>query len=381
MSINRHNYESFFLLYADNELIASERKMVELFVQGNTDLATELLLLLDTALPIEKISFNAKDLLYKNFSKEEALLENLVLHLDDELDPLASREMEKAIASDDFVKKEWNILLKTKLQAEKELVFENKDLLYRREKGRIISIRFLKVAAAAAVFIACLFTGIALFKNNKTPGTETATGTKNLSSEMQINNSITSDKRNISSLKSNDPGFSNSLIKEKDQKNTTETTVSNQNSIIVKDGSVDDSQLINKEKFIATKTSLENINKQKSNEIITATVLNKSNDPVQTDQIPVETASNIKKDHISVTSVTLVDYNSVQATPDSYTKTTAMNEMNPADNKISYMNVSGTSRSRIGGLFRKVKRVIERNTNIVTGDGITVAGFEIALNR
>jgi len=35
--------------------------------------------------------------------------------------------------------------------------------------------------------------------------------------------------------------------------------------------------------------------------------------------------------------------------------------------------------SGLGGFLRKAKRVIERTTNINTGEGIKVAGFEIAL--
>ena len=33
----------------------------------------------------------------------------------------------------------------------------------------------------------------------------------------------------------------------------------------------------------------------------------------------------------------------------------------------------------LGGILRKAKRMLERNTNIKTGDGLKVAGFEIAL--
>ena len=76
----------------------------------------------------------------------------------------------------------------------------------------------------------------------------------------------------------------------------------------------------------------------------------------------------------------VVDYNSVPAMPDSYAKTAVLNEGGPGNNdKIFYMNQETVNRSRIGGIFRRVKRVIERNTNIKTGNGVKIAGFEIAL--
>ena len=36
-------------------------------------------------------------------------------------------------------------------------------------------------------------------------------------------------------------------------------------------------------------------------------------------------------------------------------------------------------RTTLGGLIRKAKRVVERTTNINTGEGVKIAGFEIAL--
>ncbi|MEI7965918.1 MAG: hypothetical protein WCH29_12200, partial [Chitinophagaceae bacterium] len=61
---------------------------------------------------------------------------------------------------------------------------------------------------------------------------------------------------------------------------------------------------------------------------------------------------------------------------------TAVYNANPEDNIASnllYMEENNTKHSKLGGLFRKVKRVIERNTNIKTGDGLKLAGFEIAI--
>ena len=69
MEINRHNYEMFFLLYADNELDAAERKVVEAFVVLHADLKEELQSLVQTRLSADEIiPFLHKAALYKSTS-------------------------------------------------------------------------------------------------------------------------------------------------------------------------------------------------------------------------------------------------------------------------------------------------------------------------
>ena len=65
MTINRHNYETYFLLYADNELPTSERVAVEVFVAENIDLTNEFELCKATILPNEELIFANKELLFK----------------------------------------------------------------------------------------------------------------------------------------------------------------------------------------------------------------------------------------------------------------------------------------------------------------------------
>ena len=60
-TINRNNYEEFFLLYVDGELDAAQQHTVENFVQQNPDLAVELEMLLHTKLTPESISFDNKE--------------------------------------------------------------------------------------------------------------------------------------------------------------------------------------------------------------------------------------------------------------------------------------------------------------------------------
>ena len=79
MNINRHNYEEFFLLYVDNELSASEKKAVDVFVQENPDLQAELLSLQQTVIKAEDIVLEKKDWLMME-ERIPVLQENLLLY-------------------------------------------------------------------------------------------------------------------------------------------------------------------------------------------------------------------------------------------------------------------------------------------------------------
>jgi hypothetical protein len=52
---------------------------------------------------------------------------------------------------------------------------------------------------------------------------------------------------------------------------------------------------------------------------------------------------------------------------------------NNSDDRILYMDEDKVTRSPLGGLFRKVKRVISRNAKIKTSDGLRIGGFEFAV--
>ena len=379
MNINRHNYETFFLLYVDNELSAVERKAVEQFVQENVDLKSELQSLLETTLPSETISFSAKSGLYKNEDAQGALQENLLLHLDNELDPAASQKMEDLIGSDNSLLAEWKILQQTKLDATEKIVFENKQTLYRHEKDRVITMRFWRVAVAAAILFACIFTTISLLKKDETVKDVAEKKIVKPSSEKQSNNDNGSGKNTVDPSQTNVPENIASL-KDKEQKNTTSIPAVNINAVQDKKEITSSNQLVKEEKNISVKTSLENINKEKSNETIASIVTDKNKETISTDKLPVEIAGKIEKEKITAPETPIFDYNSIPAKPDSYARTAVLDESAPGNNnRVLYMNEENVARSKIGGLFRRVKRVIERNTNIKTGNGVKIAGFEIAV--
>lgn len=72
MTVNRNNYEEYFLLYIDRELNGNERQMVEEFVRRHPDLEKELTALKQTIAVPPEIVFEHKEILFRD-EKERRL--------------------------------------------------------------------------------------------------------------------------------------------------------------------------------------------------------------------------------------------------------------------------------------------------------------------
>jgi hypothetical protein len=170
MNINRHNYEEFFILYMDNELCSDDRRMVEAFVLPHPDRKEEFVLLLQFKLsPDTEILFPGKEELIKTNGETPVTLNNyeewLILYTDNELNAEQRNAVERFIATNPSVKEELALLQRTKLQPE-QIVFANKQSLYRREeKVRVLPMHWWR--AAAAVLILALGLSAVLVLNNK----------------------------------------------------------------------------------------------------------------------------------------------------------------------------------------------------------------------
>lgn len=157
MKINRHNYEMFFLLYADNELDMAERKVVEAFVDLHADMKEELQSLMQTRLSTDEIiPFPHKTALYKSTSSlitTNNYEEYFVLYADDELNAEQQKEVEDFIAAHPQKKAELTLLQRVKLQPHNAIVFANKDSLYRTKKttARVLLLQWRRMVAAAAI--------------------------------------------------------------------------------------------------------------------------------------------------------------------------------------------------------------------------------------
>ncbi len=387
MNITRHNYETFFLLYVDKELSAAERKAVDVFVQENPDLQMELALLQDTVMTADDIVLDKKDWLYME-EDITALQENLLLYADEELNPSEKKTIEAILATDIAAQKEWTVLQQTKLQPDMEVVFADKQSLYRKEPGRVVAFKWWRVAAAAVLLGFGIWTGVSVYKNSNT----SKTGTEELAN---------SKKNNSGQIQTDDTTGNTAITKQPDEKqaaeNITSTTAEKNNedqstenikSAVEKSNS----QHVASPKENTTvqnnpnkkpdnnlpKPALQNINNSNSNEVTAQNVLPSNNN-----------SSRVSGNNDAVVKITprenrtVIENLNSKTDPDNITALQVVNTNKTADGEDNnrYLNVDDDKQKRtaLGGFIRKAKRVLERNTNVKTGDGIKIAGFEIAL--
>ena len=161
--INRNNYETFFLMYVDNELSITEQKMVEAFAQQNPDLQVELHMLQQAVLLPEKdIVFTNKNLLHKHIGNEVTTTnyeEKFLLYIDDELSAQDKAQVETFVLQQPQLQGSFTLLQQTKLPIE-IIICPNKEELYKHEKShKVIYTQWFKIAAAAVLigFIALLY--------------------------------------------------------------------------------------------------------------------------------------------------------------------------------------------------------------------------------
>jgi hypothetical protein len=373
MNITRHNYETFFLLYVDKELSAAERKTVEVFVQENPDLQAELLALQQTVFKADDTILEKKDWLYME-DGVSALQENLLLYADDELDAADKKTVEALLATDKTAAAEWAVIRQTKLQADASVLFDDKKSLYRHEPARVVGIKWWRVAAAAAVLLGFgLWTGVAVYNNNfitKPAGTEEeiASGTKKIAPANRNNpaTKTTPEKQNaeqakntgtLETTKTGKAQPEESLNKGNEKNNRQPQNINREAGNMAAE--------MNNEKTgnNLPKPYSDNINRPERNEYAVINVTPEKNN---------SSASGADGVVLKATPA-ITDPAAVAAIPVVYT------DGNDNNDRFLYMDEDKVKRTKLGGFIRKAKRMLERNANIKTGDGLKVAGFEIAL--
>lgn len=159
MTINRHNYEEYFLLYTDGELSPELQQEVEQFVAQHADLAAELQMLLDTKLPAdESLLFFDKESLLKPIGESintGNYEEKFLLYVDNELSETAKAETETFVLQHPELQETFTQIKQTKLEPE-VIPHPDKASLYRKEEEEekpVIFMRWTRMIAIAAIFM------------------------------------------------------------------------------------------------------------------------------------------------------------------------------------------------------------------------------------
>ena len=361
-NINRENYETFFLLYTDNELSAAEKKLVEEFVEANPDLQEELVMLQQSILKPDAIAFDDKNSLFKNESIASSIQDKLLLLLDNELTDPDRFEINDLLLSSAEVQEEWKLIQQTKLQPE-TVVFDDKQSLYRKEAARVVAFPWKRIAAAAVLIGFGLWGGWSYLNHadklngeqvaRKTPAVkptvkpiitqDTAPQLPPVEQEVAV---AVADIKKASSTPANNSSMPRKVINR---------------TIVVKEELAP--VAIQKKDNQLPKPYFENLNNPASNKTVA--------DNVKPEKQPV----NIVKPGNNVT-----DNNGPQDAANPYAAQTSFTEDSENNNRVFYIEEEKIKKTKLAGVFRKVKRVFERNTNLKSGgNNIKVANLEFAI--
>lgn len=165
MEINRLNYEAFFLDYTEGLLSRAQEKELKEFLAANPGLAAELDNYEPAHLEQEKIIFQGKAGIKKN-EDELTPVTQLIALMEGDLSAMGAIEVKKKIESEDYLKKQSELLQKTKLVPDFNIHFPYKNKLKRR--SRIIYLwRYAAVAAVLIIGLTIAFRNNPAEKQNK----------------------------------------------------------------------------------------------------------------------------------------------------------------------------------------------------------------------
>ncbi|MEP6615180.1 MAG: hypothetical protein ABJA57_01310 [Ginsengibacter sp.] len=156
MNINRDNYQQFFLLYADNELSVAEKNMVDTFIQQNSELEEEFMMIQQSVLhPDQNVKLGSKNFLLKqdnDFISTGNYEEVFVLYHDGQLTDSERIKTENFITAHPRLDKSFNLVKKVRMEADTSIVFPDKRLLLKKQdQGKVIPLNPWRALVAAVI--------------------------------------------------------------------------------------------------------------------------------------------------------------------------------------------------------------------------------------
>lgn len=365
MNINRNNYETFFLLYVDNELSAAEKNGVDIFVAENPDLQEELLMLQQTIIKADGITFSGKEGLLKPQPVDNDTEEKLLLLLDNELPVKEKEGLLGLIKENEGVNAAWLLLQQTKLAATDTIIFEDKASLYKKEERRVIPIRWWQMAAAAMLIGAGLWGTVSYLNKDGQTGipTETVSTKGNTAPAIKESSTIkpttdatlNTDKLNNSTATAavvKQPGaVTTTTPADKIKQDAVPQTNNGKDELVQQQNKNDD----------APAFDLQKLNNSGSNKIEITSVQPQTKNDQPTIKIDRPEINNtLKNEYALNTSAGGSDEN-------------GFDDEEEGDRP---------KKSKLGGFFKKVKRTFERTTKIKTGssDDVKIANMSFAMH-
>ena len=367
MDINRDNYEEYFLLYADNELTDSEKAEVLIFVKHNKDLEDEFRMIHHTiARPDLNIHLTDKSFLYKNdtnaFINEKNYEEVFVLYHDKELMKEQMLETEEFISHHNELKNEFDLIRIARLTPESAIVFNNKKILYKKERsGKVVPVLFWRMLAAAFFIGFGLWVTGLLFKKPAKLNTTTVHTNPAKNVTPKVGNKILPDKKTSESIAQYSGPGNKTLEEENSDKGIKKQKAleHRNNDVVVKDA-------------IHTQKPTEEISTnqlpEKVNDAITV-----SKDGIK--EIPKEEISSLNQINPSKELAQKTDENKTEKTAPLVNAQNVYylaDEDNKNENYVFYdVTADKFRKTKVGGFLKKVKRVVERNnpiTRLLSGD-------------
>lgn len=368
MSINRNNYEEYFILYTDNELSPAERMAVEQFVQENPDMQAELQLFLQTKLPEEEVVFADKASLLK--APETPVWEEwMLLEIDGELDTNGRLQLEEIMKSNPVARRDWETLQQTRLQADTSIVFPDKASLYRKEHStRVVFMRRIRIAAAAVLLLAIGATTVQYMRSSDETTDSSNSNTLAKGGQVQTGGQ-----------RSNTDGPV--LIKESNDSND-QTAPSEQQAVPDQQQPVQYASGIQQQRQATNPVQQQTPGVDNSNVAQQQDLANNQTNALPRPGLKLDDAPSIMRGNESIAGN---DNKKLEKniSPVTFASNQPSQISNPADEAlIADASENGGKKNKFRGFFRKVTRNFEKKTNIDVTDGqdqLLIAGFAIKM--
>ena len=354
--INKTNYEAFFLLYADGELSAKEKAQVEDFVESHPELEEEFILINATTLDDNEILFPAHASLLRSETTGRSMEETMLLQLDGELHQEEAMELGKELAENASLNAEWNLLLQTKISDE-AISFPGKEALYQREKGKLVSGNFFRLAVAALLLGFGFYFGVSYLNNNGTAVVDQPGGIATTTQSQPTNKT----EQTTVKLPVTD---------------TQLTAIAQQTPEVSPERSR--KQKLDKEES----SSQQQMNKLVKNDISNA-VPDKSTAVQKAKFTPREIEDNTEVEPVVAGTLTknklIIDRDLTPQNNEAIASLAVNNNSESSNTKILYIDSDKLKDTKAGELYDKVKKLVDKTKKVRTGRSLQIANFEIRI--